>query len=1087
MPYVSPRVSGSTGYRSPRVSRGAPLKRKSAPSALGFLGNLARDIEGAVVGLGPGLLELGKFVSSTPGSAGFGRRSEANERFLRNVAESYRYQYAPLVRGDLGEFGHRLYERPLGPILDAATVLSLGATGAARMGLAPAALRRGTIQLRLPNDALVERPLPRQTLRAEMQVAADAALKKLPRDFPKLGESARAGRVAVKAPRRVARSRELLEQPFLKALHKVPKLKDRVATFWLTQVPLTDDLGRLTRQWRESGDEIARLSADALSDPKVLAAYQNPTPKQLAVIEQARGVAEAQAAVLGITPEVARRRAYLPTLLARGARFTRREGERVFVPPPSGMQKVTRPRTLEEVEARLADLEKQLDKGLRPIVDQIAPPAVRQREQAMRNALPHARGKRAAAGLAAKIELEGFGGTSRSVLQNAYAEAEEIVRRLAAKEGVDPVAKKVAALLDERDALRDVTQRHGAAWAFDEALPPLGDVTELVPAPGFRSVEEMIEQIDADLAAAGRPRPVYMPHTSERPQAVHVYGAGGAGPQARPSPLRETMGVLLQRGQLIQEPSVLRHSFIRSVKYALYRDIHQMHVEYAVPVEELPKGWRFVRIKHGDTFPYTARTAREFREFADEVEPVPAKPGSEAESFAAKHLDEEGAPRYDKPEVEFTTTSRTEAVPTEDGRFLAVPESFSHELTGEFTRSNRFLYYLNRYPVRVWRHLVLKLRPAWLVNNIVGNALLYLVHSSDPVALQELGRAFKRAFPRKADDFDEILRKHFPEQVHGTFMGSQLPALGMYGKGARIERVTSFVGAGLAQVDRAWEQALRSAIVRTELRKAPELRAFAGKMRRQTDDFWKLADEDLTRNPLLAERIHDRISDALGDYLALGRFERDLVCAAFPFYAWYRVITLITLKLPLTHPLKANLLAHLGQAGAVSALESLGVPEENAMAMAKGFFAFGPPDKDERVAGLSTKSANPFATLADMQTAVIRLARDVPSLLGLTRFGIGSEPEYGQRPAWADLPGVNPFFKAPIETWTGTNTYGRPGLLGAVPQIDLAYSLLGKDYKGKPGSPTLYDRTAVGALLRYLGIPYARISPERVQEIGTGH
>ena len=149
---------------------------------------------------------------------------------------------------------------------------------------------------------------------------------------------------------------------------------------------------------------------------------------------------------------------------------------------------------------------------------------------------------------------------------------------------------------------------------------------------------------------------------------------------------------------------------------------------------------------------------------------------------------------------------------------------------------------------------------------------------------------FKRAFPHKADKIDELLRKHAPETSSGTFIGSQMPVYqGSSSLVRQGERAASIVGAGLAQVDRAWEKALRQAIFLKELKRSPELRQFAGKMRRQTDEFWKLADEELSRNPLLAERLQGRVNDALGDFLALGRFERDVVRAAFPFYAWFQI------------------------------------------------------------------------------------------------------------------------------------------------------------------------------------------------------
>jgi hypothetical protein len=207
--------------------------------------------------------------------------------------------------------------------------------------------------------------------------------------------------------------------------------------------------------------------------------------------------------------------------------------------------------------------------------------------------------------------------------------------------------------------------------------------------------------------------------------------------------------------------------------------------------------------------------------------------------------------------------------------------------------------------------------------------------------------------------------------------------------------------------------------------------------------------------------------------MALGRFERDIVRSVFPFYAWFRVITLLTAKLPLTHPLKATLLARLGQAGAQSALEEIGLSEDEAINLAKGFVTIG-QDEDGRVRGFSTTSINPFATVAALQDSVAALAN-----LPLYAAGV-KQPEYGAEPAWAALPGVNPIFDVLIRGMTNTRSGNRYGLLGAVPQVELGKALAGRQYE----SPTtLYDRDTYDQLLRYLGVPYARVSRRRVREL----
>ena len=1029
-PYLSGRSASVSG-----ASAKPKRKRGSFFPIPGFVGNLWGDVENTVVGLGPAAVTTGRALYRDvrdPFNFDLGE-SETWKKVLRPVAKSYAHTYGPLVRGEFGEFGHRLYEHPLGPILDAATVLSLGAGGAAKAGLAPAAVKRGYIEVRTPSGEIVRKPLAKQTLRAELQVGRAAAYNRLAAETPFVGESVRAGRQVRKGPLREARARELLAQPFLRTLAKVRNHDDQQAAFWITQTPLPQDLGALSKILDAEGSATALKTTAMLRNERFLESYMRPNPKLLRIVEEAGYVADAQRAILGITDDVARQRAYMPTLIARGAKY-------VEQPVPT---------------LRLSELEREIDKVLRPLVDEAFPAAARQREQGMRNLLGSTRGKRAAAGLEREIEAMGVGGSSSSVLANAFERIEEQVRRMGQAADADPRAKQVAEMLAERDQLK--AYLNDPERVFGDLLTEEG---RLAPAPGYGTIDDMIAKIDADLEAAGRPKPVYMPHTSEAPSPVGIYGSGGAGPQRTPGPLRQTMGILLGRGQLIQEPQVLARSFAGAIKFRLYSDIHALHIKHAVPVDELPRGWQFVRRKHSERIPYTAKTAEDFKE------------------FAARHLDDEAEFRFDKEQVVFTTTARAEAVANAEGRYLAVPTAFSRELTGEFVRSGRFAYLLNKYPVRVWRHLVLKVRSAWLVNNILGNTLLYFAHSSDPVAFQELARTFRGLTPKKdRAAFDALMRKNFPEQIHGTFMGSQLPVFPTTSKLATMERTASVVGVGMAHVDRLWEQSLRSAIVRAELRKSPELRQFAGKMRRQTDEFWKLADEELARNPLLGERISDRVNDALGDFLALGRFERNTVRSAFPFYAWYRVITLITLKMPLTHPVKTALLSRLGQAGTVSALEELGIDDPDAINYAKGFFSFGPPDAEGRIRGLATTSTNPYATVGQLQEFVAALAVGKPG------------------DAWEVLPGLNPIFGMPLEALAGVGRAryqnNRYGVLGtsatnfwqSIPQVRLAEALRGNLYQGTPGKPTLTDRDRWDELMRYLGVPYARVSPERVRDL----
>jgi hypothetical protein len=86
--------------------------------SLGLVGNLAKDVGQAALGLPAGIAEL---VNHPIRSA-------------ENIVDVYKYTYGPLFQGDFDEFGDRVYEHPLGPILDLATLFTMGAAGAAKAG-----------------------------------------------------------------------------------------------------------------------------------------------------------------------------------------------------------------------------------------------------------------------------------------------------------------------------------------------------------------------------------------------------------------------------------------------------------------------------------------------------------------------------------------------------------------------------------------------------------------------------------------------------------------------------------------------------------------------------------------------------------------------------------------------------------------------------------------------------------------------------------------------------------------------------------------------------------------------------------------
>ena len=361
----------------------------------------------------------------------------------------------------------------------------------------------------------------------------------------------------------------------------------------------------------------------------------------------------------------------------------------------------------------------------------------------------------------------------------------------------------------------------------------------------------------------------------------------------------------------------------------------------------------------------------------------------------------------------FSTRNPTEAKKVGDHYFI-VPKTMSKAATGEFTRSNQFVHTFLGKPLSVWRAAVLGLRVGFLTNNLIGNSLLYATKTGGNGALRDLfGAILETHGPQVAQKIlrnsatppelrADLYKEFFPEQMRGTMGRTQSPSTSAaHLQGQKASETWRTVTGALPHATSVLAEELpRRALIRHFIRNSPEFKAVYRGLPKQTRSFEDAARQVLEGKGRTYQRmISKQVNNSLGDYLNLSPFERGVLRNTFPFYSWYKAIATVTTHLAVDTPLRANIIAQLGQVGKQYS-DDLG-PLPSYLA---GAIGLGPgPGGTERAIG--TQGMNPYATIEQLRRG---LTSDVGSL------------------------GINPFFLAPAEALANLGGFGKPVSPGAI-------------------------------------------------------
>lgn len=1135
----------------------------------GFIGNTAKDVEEMATGALPGAVNLVRHpVESAKG-----------------LWQVEKHNYSPLVHGHFRQFAEQVYEHPVGYALDAATLAAaLGTFGLAspEAVAARAALETGetTKGIQLSNAArlagqelnsrgeqvgrtVVKRVSRNPVIRAR-QKAVDRMLKRLPAETKLVGEHSRYGRAVRRQTYHEARALRVLGYPFEKAFHRLSKT-ERIAWSYHHDAMHPSEGAAFFRREHPNVDTdpnlaVVRAAIKQAENPKVIAAYEHPSPKLQAAIDEGRKLSAAREQwrrdhprhvddpewgpydIQTFDEQAFAERPFLHLRLARGAQFEHVAGEtkalfdaRRYVTRVQklhdrallrvkgeqkdlltklaakfGARDVVRPRTIEEAQARVAVIDKQFNSLVDQYAKSLGHPHYEfgtreQKAETQRRNISNAKYRLQQSGKTKSGKLSGASGAKVDRLlptlkEEARQHAERVILE-AMKTSEDPTMLRVKDVLAERDEL---AQKIGLQQEqFGASAEDFGQVTEHVPAteeagtignlvvrPGrvlhprgdmraqhlgavLSEAKTRVESLEArafnkhghvpapgqreamvlrggpsieELKAEGR-NPFYVPDIQKqaRPRTSAAAGLGRGLPQTEGA-LKHNIGRIFENGLLYRDPEALHIGHLRQVRAQLGQSIHDALVANGIQVsadELVPSGYYFIR--------------------AD----AKAKIGH-LQQVAGEALD--SLKDFREP-IDFITKVRDEAANV-DGHYVVVPKTFADQLTGEFRRSESALRAIWEQPTKIWRAMVLGLRPGFFTNNIVGNYLLYALRHHGWASVKAWVSFLKEIGARKAlkelggdNTFRALAMKHIPEVFYGTFGRSQFEDLPAVGKLGRFRH-----GVGPATVTAA-EETPRLMIARETVIK--EARRLKTKIPKQTVEFNKLADE-LLSHPEVAERAVTEANRTLGDYLHYSPVESS-IRNIIPFYGWTRAITKIALQTTLDTPGYADLVAKLGQLAIQENQSKYGPLPDYLM----GMIPLSGIKQDGSVYALTTKGLNPASTIADVASGLKGVATGKPGEGATAVSKLGPNPFLQALYEWAS--GKSMRFGSDVHP---TFLPGAAGyMIGSVGE-QLPMFSLGRTFAGHPRPSKVYanNKSRPAALGGFLGFPVKRINLPAAQK-----
>ncbi len=526
------------------------------------------------------------------------------------------------------------------------------------------------------------------------------------------------------------------------------------------------------------------------------------------------------------------------------------------------------------------------------------------------------------------------------------------------------------------------------------------------------------------------------PHIGESlsPNVNLAQRGAGANPPLKPELTRMNKGYRLLTSQWLPHPSAWRTSYVKVMGYAAAIQRHDFAFTIGRdlgPGLEKNPDWYYVR--EGTTAP--TRAQREANSLIDNFNEFEQKDGGDLESYVKNNASSQ--------EVSIAKQWEEEGF-----RVRQISPKEHKTIFGEFKQVNHMVKQWIDRPTNVWRTMTLTYRPAWVVNNFVGQTLLYAMNHSFKGGLKAYGQAMIEEIRRDNSLPDEL-------RMDGLF-ANEAPAIKQAFN--RMARAEHKVRSGIQRFNTAASDSIpRNATYKAIINKMSKTNEKAAELSK----FIKENRGNTEKLPGHLRELHDSIIqevlDELIDFGNLSDFERRYIRRFVPFYSWIKGITKATGHLAFEHPARALVLYHLSQQGQLESERRFG----EGSSILKGFVPFG-KEKDGLQAGVSTGGLNPWATTAQMSD----LARGT--------FGLGSpdspsdnaifQTNFILQSAVQALAGVDPFSKK--QNPSGAAVEFLKGLGTSTPEYDLIKGLISP----QDGPRKLTPQRRSDLIARYAGI-----------------